>query len=341
VFEGEELDVTSRDDFLLGLQLPSGLATRPTDLLRRPYHISRHSIEIRNGELIWTLSKPIIASGHALYSGAVAREWMKVRALAEHQGRGVLDEFIRLCDSTERDIVAFAKTWGVLELCHHNLPFRHESWIVLPPKYPWDASMKLSLPQPTRQRGMGGVCTPNGSEPVESWRFFSRQAKAMLQIAASLQLEKRGPDAAWSNVLIDPLRPTAGLESQRRCLGEAVNVWLNLGDIQPVIDIENQGLRWGGTDLFGELAVQLALACFCSEGKAFCSVCGREFTPKKRLQPGSVHYCANPRCQKEAAAHRSRRYRQRKNTRKGETRSHELRWRGPFGGRTNDPLFSR
>jgi hypothetical protein len=199
--------------------------------------------------------------------------------------------------------------------------------------------MPLSLPLPLRP--LAGVCTALRREPLKAWRFFSRQAKAILEIAASLQLGKRGNEAAWSTVLRDPLRPMVGLDSQRHCLGDAVNVWLNLGDVQPVIDIENQGIRWRGADLFGELAVQLALASFHAEGQAFCSRCGREFTPKKRLQPGSVHYCRNPRCQKWAAAHRSSRYRQRKKTGKKETGSHELRWRGPYGGRTNDPLFSR
>jgi hypothetical protein len=59
------------------------------------------------------------------------------------------------------------------------------------------------------------------------------------------------------------------------------------------------------------------------------------------LQPGSVHYCSDPFCRKVVAAKRARRSRSSKQTGEKTTRSGKLPWRGVYGGRTNDPLFSR
>ena len=114
-----------------------------------------------------------------------------------------------------------------------------------------------------------------------------------------------------------------------------------LGDVRPKIDHINHRITWAGTDLLGELAVQLALVGVMADGQAHCSICGEVYAPKKQIIRGAVHYCSDPRCKKVAAARRSRRHRENKKLPKKEKQANrKLRFRGLMGGRTDDPLFS-
>jgi hypothetical protein len=61
--------------------------------------------------------------------------------------------------------------------------------------------------------------------------------------------------------------------------------------------------------------------------------------PKKRVGKRAFNYCSASGCQKEAAAQRAKRYRDRKRSSKpGSVR--DMPYRGLYRGRTNDPLFS-
>jgi hypothetical protein len=117
--------------------------------------------------------------------------------------------------------------------------------------------------------------------------------------------------------------------------------WLNLGRIKPAIDDITGALIWTGADLFGELAVHLALAAGSLDGQVFCISCGRVYEPKRRVIRRGFNYCADAKCQRRAAADRARRYRNRKSQSNTSTREKSLPFRGPNGGRTNDPLFSQ
>ena len=101
------------------------------------------------------------------------------------------------------------------------------------------------------------------------------------------------------------------------------------------------GITWAGADLFGELAVQLALASNAEDGQVFCSVCGKPYEAKRHVARGGVHYCPAARCQKVAAARRASRYRSRRRAGGASADLRKMRYRGPLGGRTDDPLFSR
>jgi hypothetical protein len=116
---------------------------------------------------------------------------------------------------------------------------------------------------------------------------------------------------------------------------------MTLGDVRPEIDRINHRITWAGTDLFGELAVQLALVGVLADGQVHCSNCGKAYSPKKQIIRGAVHYCSNTRCQKVATALRAKRYRRNKKMpAKAKRGERKLRFRGPMGSRTNDPAFS-
>lgn len=323
--------MTLRDFFLDALRTDSGVLTRPTDLRRRWNFVQR--IELRQGRLIWHMGQArVVRQGLAL-DGNLARRAIHIRQQAERDGRGVLDEFIKLAECNDSEILNYARTWGVLELCRHHLPYLHGS----PHEH-------LRLPPPgatfTSRQQTTSKCFPLGTEPVEVWRFFSRQAKALLRIAANLQQETPGESDDWSLVLRDRVFPKQQVESHRACWADAVESWMTLGDVRPRIDLMNHMITWGRTDLLGELAVQLALVGVRADGQVHCSICGRGYAPRKQIVRGGVHYCPDPRCQKVATALRAARYRGSKSeSAREKSDARKLRFRGVFDFATDDPLF--
>lgn len=93
-----------------------------------------------------------------------------------------------------------------------------------------------------------------------TWRFFAEQAWSLLRIAADLQRGRLGEEQHWVDVLREGVVPTQSLQAQRQCMREVVDGWLRLGGIKPTIDDLSGQIAWTGADLFGELAVQVALA---------------------------------------------------------------------------------
>jgi hypothetical protein len=114
---------------------------------------------------------------------------------------------------------------------------------------------------------------------------------------------------------------------------------LKLGRVKPTIDDITTGLTWTGADLFGEIAVQIALAAKAMDGQVLCVACGKEYQPKRLVIRRGFNYCPKVKCQRQAAAQRAKRYRDRKKEPEGKGRG-QLPYRGVYGGTTNDPLFS-
>lgn len=327
--------MTSRDVLLDALKVDSGLLTRPTDLRRHLSFIE--DIKIWRGTLIWSNGQIRGVRQELLNDGNLARRAIHLRQQAEHAGRGLLEEFIELADGNDTAILKYARTWGVLGLCRHHLPYLHASPHELPNEH-----LRLPLPSAFASRQwLTRACVPLGSEPLDVWRFFSRQAKALLRIAANLQQEALGEPGDWSTVLRDGVTPIRNLGIHRACWGEAVESWMTLGDVRPRIDVMSKTITWAGADLFGELAVQLALVGVMADGQVYCTNCGRAYAPKKQITRGGVHYCPSPRCQKVASALRAARYRRNKGeSTREKCDARKARFCGPYGSRTNDPLFS-
>ncbi len=82
----------------------------------------------------------------------------------------------------------------------------------------------------------------------------------------------------------------------------AIEGWLKLGRIKPAIDDLTGELIWTGADLFGALAVQIALAAETRDRQVFCLACGKAYEPKRRVIRRGFNYCPAAKCQREAAA---------------------------------------
>jgi hypothetical protein len=96
----------------------------------------------------------------------------KVRVRHTQADRNLLNQFVQLWDKKPELILRFARKWGVLYLDEYGRP-----------------------------------CQPNGPferrELIEVWKYFSRRAQAVLNIAANLKLGRLGDLVDW-----DALRGT-------------------------------------------------------------------------------------------------------------------------------------
>ena len=161
------------------------------------------------------------------------------------------NEFRNLCDAGDEAILTYARTWGVLELCRHNLPSCHEFSLHVP--------LRLPDPLATSDKPQGWnlndhrQCVPLRREPLATWRLFSAQARALLKIAADLQSVQLGDDSDWTMLLSEGIAPARSVNAQRLCVRHVIEGWLKLGRIKPAIDDLTGGLTWTGADLFGEL----------------------------------------------------------------------------------------
>jgi hypothetical protein len=311
--------------------------TRPVDLRRRWSYVT--DARLQKGFLVWKQAVPKRIGDHWVFDGEVARSAIVTRHRAEQSGRGILDDFILLCARGDDAILKYARTWGVLELCAHNLPSSHE--------FSLGAPLRIPSPIPKPPTGFRQwfhndprQCPPTGREPLATWRHFSEQAKALLNIAADLQLSRLGKAEDWGKLLQGRYSPASSLEAHRSCLRDAVEAWLKLGRIKPTIDDMTTGLTWTGADLFGELAVQIALAAKAMDGQVLCVACGKEYQPKRLVIRRGFNFCPRIKCQRQAAAQRAKRYRDRKKSPARKDGS-KLPYRGVYGGITNDPLFSQ
>lgn len=346
IHHGKEFDVTLRDDKKGNrARLDTVRNSRGADRLSRPIDLVRKwsfvtDVRLQRAELVWKHAERIRAGDHWLLDGAVARQAIVTRSKAEQEGRGILDEFLFLSDAPNESILQYARTWGVLELCRHNLPAGHEfsldSHLRLPLLLKVPKAWHTELPANPRQ------CRSLGREPLATWRFFSRQAKALLNIAADLQRGRLGQREDWAAILRNGVTPVQSLDTHRSCTRDVLEDWLSLGRIKPAIDDRTGALTWTGADLFGELAVQIALAAKALDGQVFCIVCGKPYEPKRRVIRRGFNYCPAEKCQRRAAAERAQRYRNKKAEPGARVRvGKKLPFRGVYGGTTNDPLFSQ
>lgn len=149
----------------------SNRLTRPIDLHRKWNFVS--DIRLEKGNLIWRVAEPKRLGNHWIFDGELQRQVVSTRRQAKQAGNGVLDDFLALHNGKDEAILKYAHTWGVMELCFHNLPACHEFSLGVPLRLPG------SVPARPRTRGPHVFdpdprqCSPVGVEPLKTWRFFS------------------------------------------------------------------------------------------------------------------------------------------------------------------------
>lgn len=275
------------DDFVVQCELAGVLSEAGT--FDRPHQERQYRVPavigVDCGLLIWRWDK------------ALTRNPPRPKA----HGLGLLMEFMRLVDAQPETILAFARKWGVLEICKHGLPSTHNC----------RKAITLS----------GRWCQPlsytdfeNYMEPIPYWHFYAKQMWAMLKIASQLKQGKTGLAEDWK-ILLDPgllgyprdkvdlFLPFFGQTVADDIIGirKMLDRWLSMGDVRPNLVWDEEGcfVSFDNT-LFGMLAYQVMLAIGRTEGLGFCSGCGEHYAPKRRqTKVGQRNYC--PACGKRAA----------------------------------------
>jgi len=101
-------------------------------------------------------------------------------------GKGLLDDFLRLSAASDEAIARFAERWGPLFVCdEHMLPVWHRR-----------PSRRVSS-----YRECGGVeVDGDPATPLVTWRYWSRQALAVLRLGAALRANAEGSDDDWEAI---------------------------------------------------------------------------------------------------------------------------------------------
>ena len=227
-------------------------------------------------------------------------------------GPHILSDFVRLADGDGSTIRAYARRWGILGICEHGLPSSHLGNEDGTPR-----CRPLSRREDPAWRF-------DGWEPLERWRHFARQARAILDLAASLHTDQPGQPEDWQVVVQHRKQPVPwwrpSVEAEWILLSSVVQEWIRIGDVRPVMargptqgrQVEF-GSSAGGTRLFGTLACQLLFTITRVTGVAVCSACTAIYTPTRRPRPDQRRYCRSCRAggvpQRDAQRDRQRRRR--------------------------------
>jgi hypothetical protein len=262
-------------------------------------------------------------------------QWKKVKPIRE-----TFADFLALAEPKEsdRDVLDYARRWGVLNLCRkHLLPVSHDNRC-----------------KPFERH------TDSQGEPVSQWRCFARLAGAILNLSQDLTDGRIGKGADWRVVAdFDRLLPLsskaatlaelgmfgsspkrkatptalkeAALEG-RAVIADFVNQWVELGNVRPQMlwqTGEPTVLLAGGLyrgSLFGALAVHL-LELAGRYVIASCSGCRKFYHPEIRPKSGQDRFCRQCRDQCVPVALASHRRNVRKTTERAQKRAKTARER--------------
>lgn len=232
------------------------------------------------------------------------------RSVGAGSGLGLLEKFAALAEAPDVSILAYARRWGVLEICEHGVPATHRR----PEGTLWPGVRGGALnPIGCRPELVGGDASNPMSavyrEPVAAWRLFAGQAFSALAVAAAL-IESGAP-ALKDLHRLRPLQMPPLTEARARTwtadeartrLAEVVDSWVVLGDVRPeCVSVSREdrqgnpqtvlGAVFTGSTLFGALAVQLFGAVTGTSGPALCSGCGLIYFPEEKPALGKRRYC--------------------------------------------------
>jgi DNA-directed RNA polymerase subunit RPC12/RpoP len=263
------------------------------------------------------LGKPV-PSGQVLVPGKIELDGEAIRwelggpARFQEISRSTLNEFVKLWELDSAAILRFAKKWGVLAI----------------------------QPQGSVLSRPCGESMTEGCDPIAAWKYFSRRACAVLNIAAALRQDKLGDLADWGVIAsIDNTRESYKasfeehkygmgcyvfprpapnrnpVEQGRRMVATESASWLSYWRADRMQGLSDFSVQWNPDHarwelqldyhgfLFAALALQLALSLAGAESLYTCSGCGSPYVRElKRPKPGTANYC--PNCGKKGVAKR-------------------------------------
>lgn len=263
-----------------------------------------------------------------LREGHLAVDWRRYPAEASYPRATLrmLEEFTGLATNAEGQglaVLRFARVWGLLDLCQHQLPIDHELQQV-PSSF---ATPNITMLPSTPCRSLLGV------EPISTWLYWSGQAAAMLRVVLSLRQGAPARPADWATLAEAPpwrasksefgdhpsgaeevavfiASGAAPVELQRHLASAAIEMWLRLSGV-------SLSLRWPtglpevafrGGQLLGAVGLGLMLAAVGSGGWVVCPGCGTQHAPAP-ARGRRPQYCVDCRLEKKPQSAAQARYR--------------------------------
>jgi len=228
--------------------------------------------------------------------------WGDAYRQSARAGPHLIINFAALADKSPAAIAAFARRWGVLRICEHAVGDRRR---LMPTSHSGLSCSPLGLAEHAHQWWYA-------YDPLDAWYFWARQARAILSIAAALQLEERGKAEDWQAIFGRPPWWKRRVDVERRVLASVLQEWQLLGDVRLRVEWPRTGatMHLAGSGLLGALAVQLLLHAW-KRGLAVCHSCATVFTPTRNPRSGQRHYCDRCRANGEDKKDAVRAYYQR------------------------------
>jgi hypothetical protein len=241
------------------------------------------------------------------WGAATGREPLK----ADLDRGDVLWRFIRLATADDAAILAFARQWGVLDLCEeHAFPSGHSP---NPAGYDYRQWAEFTVRFGTPSMKLPPPCSPEiwekgwFSERVDLWRTWARRWRSASLLLIELTVGRAGASENWSDLWAGLHDPADGrdfsrlpIDVQHSALKDWVDTWLEQSRVLLNVAWE-RGYRLqltSSTGLFGVLAARFA-AVMCSDisHPARCSRCGEPYGAERKPRPDSNNYC--PACRPE------------------------------------------
>jgi hypothetical protein len=215
--------------------------------------------------------------------------WSRVKAT-----RAMVEGFIRLADPAVTDdtaVLRFARRWGVLELCQHGAPLSHEG-----------LSLPASFAAPTFTHLPPEPCIQAGCEPVATWRYWARQARALSVVLRRLAEGQPGRTQDWlalaepppwdgsADQSIEALAAAQGaylaeghgtVDFERDTATAALSTWLRMSGtaIQLGWSVRGPRVGVGGGQLAGAIGLALMLDGAGATAWVICPRCGTQHAP--------------------------------------------------------------
>lgn len=221
---------------------------------------------------------------------------------------GMLEEFIGLADAEPKEILRYARKWGVLMRCKHGRPFALE---VVGLEKETCKKCHLLFMEFVESRDS----IPPPTESLSLWRRYSQEIGAILRIAGNLHRGENASDKDWDFILKPYRKLGYSLSKRSYDLGWIIQDWSQKANLKIVFEwnIHQDPLLILGGGLLPNLALQMILAITRTDSMVLCSSCGQPYIPKRAPNPNRRHYCSN--CGINAAwrtAQRDRRLKARK-----------------------------
>jgi hypothetical protein len=267
------------------------------------------------------LGKPV-PSGQVIVPGKIELEGDAIRweltsaARAQEISRSTLNEFVKLWRGDAAAILKFAKQSGILIIDARKTK----------------GGMVLYRPC--------GESIVKGADPIEAWKYYSRRAYALLNIAAALRQGKLGDMIDWEVLAEFDEKPESfkaavkqhrygmgwyifpksnqrrsAVDQSRDLVATEVRMWLSFWRQGRMNGLSDFSVQWSQKRerwelridyhgfLFSALAFQLALSVAGAESLYTCSGCGAPYVRElKRPKPGTANYC--PKCSDKGIAQR-------------------------------------